>query len=331
MPKTTQQHHHRPQVGTQKLSTDNVRLYLRDIGRVPLLSPAQELELGRQIQAMMSLLALKEQLIQRDEDEPSLQVWAQAAQIEVTELKSQLKQGQKAKQQMITANLRLVVMIAKKYTDRNLEFLDLIQEGTLGLQRGVEKFDPQKGYRFSTYAYWWIRQGITRAIAEQGRTIRIPIHVTEKLNKIKRTQRDLSQSLGRTPTTAEVGQALSLSTEQIREYFSLTQHTLSLDLRVGDDQDKTMTDFLEAEDPLPEEVATQQALQQSIQQLVATLPTPQQEILRLRYGLDDGKGLTLAAISRQMGISRERVRQIQQKALQHLRQQKDSVQDYFAN
>lgn len=314
----------------QKVVTDNVRLYLRDIGRVPLLTPAQELQLSKQVQAMVTLQVFKEQLIQRDGGEPSLQAWAEEAQCVVASLLEQLEQGQKAKQRMIAANLRLVVVIAKKYKDRNLEFLDLIQEGTLGLAKAVEKFDPQRGYRFSTYAYWWIRQGITRAIAEQGRTVRLPVHCTERLNKIKRAQRELSQSLGRSPTMSEIGKELSISPEQVIESLRLAQHTLSLDHKVGDDQEQTVGDFIESEEPLPEQFVTQKLFHQSINQLLDSLPNQQREVVILRYGLIDGQGHTLAAISRQMGVSRERVRQIQKQAIKNLQKHKESMQDFLA-
>lgn len=318
-------------VGKQKVVTDNVRLYLREISRVPLLTHAQELQLSQQVQTMVSLQALREQLTQHLGVEPSLEILAKETQCDVATLTSQLEQGCKAKQQLVTANLRLVVAVAKKYKDRNLEFLDLIQEGTLGLVRAVEKFDPQRGYRFSTYAYWWIRQGITRAISEQGRTVRLPVHMTEKLNKIKQTQRELSQTLGQTPTVVEIGHALSLPTEQIMESLSLGQHTLSLDHKVGEDQDQTVGEYIESEGPLPEQFVTQKSLHQSIHQLVAALPNQQREVLLLRYGLIDGKGHTLASIGRRMGVSRERIRQIEQQAIKSLQKHRESMQDFLDN
>ncbi|QUY45498.1 RNA polymerase sigma factor, RpoD/SigA family [Acaryochloris marina] len=323
--------HNQSGVGKQKIVTDNVRLYLREIGRVPLLTHAQELQLSRQVQIMVSLQALKEQLTQSLGVAPSLQIWAEEAQCEISLLEEQLAQGQQAKQRMITANLRLVVVIAKKYQDRNLEFLDLIQEGTLGLARAVEKFDPQRGYRFSTYAYWWIRQGITRAIAEQGRTVRLPVHCFEKLNKIKRAQRQLSQSLGRSPTPAEIGKELSIGVEEVLESLRIAQHTLSLDHRVGDDQDQTVGDFIESEGPQPEQLVTQQLFYQSINQLLDSLPNQQRDVLILRYGLIDGQVHTLAAIGRRMGVSRERVRQIQQQAIKNLQKHKEGMQDFLAS
>jgi RNA polymerase nonessential primary-like sigma factor len=185
-------------------TADMVRTYLHEIGRVPLLTHEQEIVYGKQVQQMMALLDAKEALAQELDRDPTDTEWANRVSLSETELHQVVRQGQRAKQKMIEANLRLVVAIAKKYQKRNLEFLDLIQEGTLGLERGVEKFDPMRGYKFSTYAYWWIRQAITRAIAQQARTIRLPIHITEKLNKIKKVQRELTQELGHSPSPAEI-------------------------------------------------------------------------------------------------------------------------------
>lgn len=328
---TTSIHPPPPHRDSRRNMQDNVRLYLRDIGRFPLLTPSQELQLGRTVQERVALQALKEQLTQDIGVEPSLEQWAKAADLDVSELEAKLKQGQTAKQAMITANLRLVVTIAKKYKDRNLEFLDLIQEGTLGLERAAEKYDPQKGFRFSTYAYWWIRQGITRAIAEQSRTIRLPIYLTEHFSKIKRTQRELSQSLGRSPTTTEIAQALSLTPEKVREYLHLSHHTLSIDLKIGDDQDQAIVDFIEASDPLPEDFVTGTTLTASLQQLLGVLTPQQREVLTLRYGLIDGRELTLAAVGRRMDISRERVRQLQKAALSQLQKHKLDIADYLVS
>ncbi|QUY45663.1 RNA polymerase sigma factor, RpoD/SigA family [Acaryochloris marina] len=311
--------------------TDNVRLYLREIGRYPLLTPTQELQFGREVQAMMELQGLKQKLAQDNEVEPSMETWAEAADLEVSELEAKLDQGKKAKQAMITGNLRLVVTIAKKYKDHNLEFLDLIQEGTLGLERAAEKYDPQRGFRFSTYAYWWIRQGITRAIADQSRTIRLPIYLTEYFNKIKRAQRELSQSLGRSPTTSEIAQALSLPPEKVREYLQLSHHTLSIDLKIGDDQDNSIVDFIEASNPLPEEFVTGKTLSESLQQLLTTLTPQQREVLTLRYGLIDDRQLSLAAVGRRMDISSERVRQLQMDALKRLQKHKPAIADYLVS
>ncbi|MEN9249893.1 MAG: RNA polymerase sigma factor, RpoD/SigA family [Gloeomargarita sp. GXS_bins_116] len=313
------------------VTPDMVRTYLQEIGRVPLLTHEEEIVYGKQVQQMMRLLELRDQMAAETGQPPDEEAWAKRAGLSVTELRNILRRGQRAKQRMIEANLRLVVSIAKKYQKRNLELLDLIQEGTLGLERGVEKFDPTRGYKFSTYAYWWIRQAITRAIAQQARTIRLPIHITEKLNKIKKTQRELSQQLGRSPTPSEIAQALELDPAQIREYLTMARQPISMDLRIGDNQDTELGELLEDKGMSPEDFTTREALRGDLERLMAELTPQQREVISLRFGLQDGKELSLSKVGKRLNLSRERVRQLEQQALEHLRRRRVNIREYLAS
>jgi RNA polymerase nonessential primary-like sigma factor len=308
-----------------------VRTYLHEIGRVPMLTHEQEIIYGKQVQQMMTFLETREALAKTKGTPVTDAELAIHLGLPEEELKANLQRGRRAKQRMIEANLRLVVSIAKKYQKRNLEFLDLIQEGSMGLERGVEKYDPMRGYKFSTYAYWWIRQAITRAIAQQSRTIRLPIHITEKLNKIKRVQRELTQELGRSPNVNEIAGMLDMEATEIRDYLSMSRQPISLDMRVGDNQDTELRDLLEDGTASPEDYTTQVLLRQDLHNMLADLTPQQRQVLLLRYGLDDGIERSLAKVGECLNLSRERVRQLERQALDYLRRRKGQVQEYLAS
>jgi RNA polymerase nonessential primary-like sigma factor len=313
------------------LEGDLVRSYLRDIGRVPLLSHEQEITLGRQVQELMALEELAEELEMRQGAKPSEPEWAAAAQLEPPALKRKLANGRRAKERMVAANLRLVVSVAKKYTKRNMELLDLIQEGTIGLVRGVEKFDPTRGYKFSTYAYWWIRQGITRAIAEKSRTIRLPIHITETLNKLKKGQRELSQELGRTPTVSELALAVELPEEEVKDLLCRARQPVSLEMKVGDGDDTELLDLLQGDAQLPSDAVDGACLRGDMRALLEQLPDIQCRVLKMRYGIDVEEPMSLTGIGRILGMSRDRIRNLERDGLIGLRRLSDSVAAYVAS
>ena len=308
-----------------KVSGDSVRSYLRDIGRIPLLSNDEEIMLGRTVQQMMKLIEMKKELSLDN------QQLAESMDVPVLQIKRELRAGTKAKEKMVISNLRLVVSIAKKYTKRNMELLDIIQEGTFGLIRGVEKFDPGRGYKFSTYAYWWIRQGITRAIAEKSRAIRLPIHITENLNKLKRAQRQLSQLNGEMPTVKQLAEELELSEDEIKDLMCKARQPTSLAIKIGENRDTALIDLLEDETQLPDMLLLKSFLKEDISKLIEELPLHIQKAITMRYGIGEevSEPMSMTAIGQTLNMSRDRVRNLLEKGIAALRQDSSKIKDYL--
>jgi RNA polymerase sigma factor (RpoD-like family) len=311
----------RPSGYNKTENDDAVGAFFKEMARYPLLKPDEEVELARRVRFLEEVKELQAALELELGTHPSkVQV---ASQLEMTEkqLESRLYQGRVAKRKMIRSNLRLVVSIAKRYLNRGVPFLDLIQEGAMGLNRASEKFDPDKGYKFSTYAYWWIRQAITRAIANDARTIRLPIHIVEKLNKLKKAQRELKQKLARNPSEAEMAEALEITVHQLRQLQQLRRQALSLNHRVGKEEDTELMDLLEDEDnQSPEAKMNENMMRQEIWEVLGDVLTPREkDVISLRYGLTSSEPCTLEEVGNMFNLSRERVRQIQSKAMRKLR------------
>ncbi|HSE29051.1 MAG TPA: RNA polymerase sigma factor RpoD [Candidatus Saccharimonadales bacterium] len=315
------------------ISDDSVRLYLREIGKIPLLNPEEELGLAKQVvENRAELEEVQDKIADIEEKTKKGEASARMTE-ELEKLSARAKKLSLPKDQMAEANMRLVVSIAKRYSGRGLDFLDLIQEGNTGLLRAVEKFDPDKGFKFSTYATWWIRQAITRAIADQARTIRIPVHMVETINKLLRTQRRMTQELNREPTIEELAVEMEMEPEKIEYVMKIKQDITSLDANVrDDDDDSVLGDFIEDEDAQsPEESAAMQLLKEQVRDMLGVLTEREQKILKMRFGLDDGKSHTLEEVGQEFSVTRERIRQIEAKALSKLRKHKDSkrLHDYI--
>ncbi|GCE64331.1 RNA polymerase sigma factor RpoD [cyanobiont of Ornithocercus magnificus] len=298
---------------------DSIRVYLQEIGRIRLLRPDEEIELARKI---ADLLHLEEIATQFESDHgklPDTKEWAVLVGMPVIRFRRRLMLGRRAKEKMVQSNLRLVVSIAKKYMNRGLSFQDLIQEGSLGLIRAAEKFDHEKGYKFSTYATWWIRQAITRAIADQSRTIRLPVHLYETISRIKKTTKVLSQEFGRKPTEEEIAESMEMTIEKLRFIAKSAQLPISLETPIGKEEDSRLGDFIEADIENPEQDVAKNLLREDLEGVLATLSPRERDVLRLRYGLDDGRMKTLEEIGQIFDVTRERIRQIEAKALRKLR------------
>ena len=298
---------------------DSIRVYLQEIGRIRLLRPDEEIELARKIADLLYLEQEKETYFLANERYPSMSEWAEQVAMPYRTFKRRLKLGRRAKEKMVQSNLRLVVSIAKKYMNRGLSFQDLIQEGSLGLVRAAEKFDHEKGYKFSTYATWWIRQAITRAIADQSRTIRLPVHLYETISRIKRSTKTLSQDLGRKPTEEEIAERMEMTIEKLRFIAKSAQLPISLETPVGKEEDSRLGDFIESGTENPDQDVAKNLLREDLESVLATLNPRERDVLRLRYGLDDGRMKTLEDIGQIFDVTRERIRQIEAKALRKLR------------
>ncbi len=309
----------RDQSKKKSYTEDSIRVYLQEIGRIRLLRAEEEIELARKIADLLELERIREQIAIRLERVPSDREWAQEVEIEWSEFQRRLYIGRRAKDKMVQSNLRLVVSIAKKYMNRGLSFQDLIQEGSLGLIRAAEKFDHEKGYKFSTYATWWIRQAITRAIADQSRTIRLPVHLYETISRIKKTTKILSQEMGRKPTEEEIATRMEMTIEKLRFIAKSAQLPISLETPIGKEEDSRLGDFIEADGETPEDEVSKNLLREDLENVLDTLSPRERDVLRLRYGLDDGRMKTLEEIGQIFNVTRERIRQIEAKALRKLR------------
>ena len=298
---------------------DSIRVYLQEIGRIRLLRPDEEIALARKI---ADLRELEEKAAEFEADKghfPDTKEWAAIFDMPLIKFRRRLMLGRRAKEKMVQSNLRLVVSIAKKYMNRGLSFQDLIQEGSLGLIRAAEKFDHEKGYKFSTYATWWIRQAITRAIADQSRTIRLPVHLYETISRIKKTTKTLSQEFGRKPTEEEIAESMEMTIEKLRFIAKSAQLPIYLETPIGKEEDSRLGDFIEADIENPEQDVAKNLLREDLEGVLATLSPRERDVLRLRYGLDDGRMKTLEEIGQIFDVTRERIRQIEAKALRKLR------------
>jgi len=298
---------------------DSIRVYLQEIGRIRLLRPDEEIELARKIADLLQLEELAAQFESDHGHYPDTKEWAALVEMPLIKFRRRLMLGRRAKEKMVQSNLRLVVSIAKKYMNRGLSFQDLIQEGSLGLIRAAEKFDHEKGYKFSTYATWWIRQAITRAIADQSRTIRLPVHLYETISRIKKTTKTLSQEFGRKPTEEEIAESMEMTIEKLRFIAKSAQLPISLETPIGKEEDSRLGDFIEADIENPEQDVAKNLLREDLEGVLATLSPRERDVLRLRYGLDDGRMKTLEEIGQIFDVTRERIRQIEAKALRKLR------------